>query len=93
MVGAQRLQLRDELGVTSQRQVGFDPLLERDQPELFQTRDLGGDEALVREVGKRGAAPERERGAELPGRCAARASPTRRSNRVRSSSSGPIRRT
>ena len=57
----ERLELGDELGVAPEREVGLDPLLERDGAELLEPRDLGLGERLVEEVGERRAAPERER--------------------------------
>ena len=59
-----RLELGDELRVAAEREVGLDPLLEHDGAQLLETGDLGLCERLVREVGERGAAPERERLAE-----------------------------
>ena len=44
-----------------QREVGLDPLLERDCAELLEPCDLGLGERLVEEVGERRPAPERER--------------------------------
>ena len=57
----ERLELRDELRVTAECEVGVDPLLERDGAELLEPRDLGLRERLVEEVRERRAAPERER--------------------------------
>ena len=59
--GDERFQLGDELGVPPEREVGLDPLLERDRAELLEPRDLRLRERLVEEVGERGTAPERER--------------------------------
>ena len=92
MLGDERLELADELGVTAERQVGVDPLLERRQPQLLQPRDLGLGERLVGEVGERRPAPQRERLAQLRAAAvcgrARRASADSRSKRARSSSDG-----
>jgi hypothetical protein len=47
--------------VPHERELGVDPLLEREEPQLFQTLDLRVCEWLVREVGESAAAPKRER--------------------------------
>jgi hypothetical protein len=47
--------------MTPERQVGFDPLLQRAQSKLLEAGDLVGGEGLVCELLKRRAAPERER--------------------------------
>ena len=62
------LELRAQLAVPSQREVGRDPLLERLQPKLVQPVGLTLDERFVSKLGERRAAPERERLAEV-GRC------------------------
>ena len=60
----QRLELGDQLLVAAERELGVDPLLERYQPQLLETRRLGLGEGLEGEVGKGCAAPRRERLAE-----------------------------
>ena len=70
MLGDQRTELADELGVAAERKVGLDPFFEREQAQLLQARDLGDEGALVGEVGQRVAAPERKRLAQLRGRLA-----------------------
>ena len=40
MLGDERLELADELGVTAEREIGLDPLLERGEPQLLQPGDL-----------------------------------------------------
>ena len=67
MLADERLELADELGVAATLEIGVEPRLERDEPELLQPCDLGLRPALVREVGEGGAAPERERRGELRG--------------------------
>ena len=47
-----------------ERELGVDPLLDRDEPQLLEPLDLAAGELLVREVAERVAAPERERGLE-----------------------------
>ena len=54
------LQLRDELGLPAELEVGVDALLERGEPLLLEARALGAREGCV-ELGERWAAPERER--------------------------------
>src|SRR6185437_16779427 len=66
----ERLEVADELGVPAERELGLRPLLDERQPQLVQPRDLALRERLVRELGERLAAPERERLAVEP--CAPR---------------------
>ena len=92
MLGDQRLELADELGVAAEREVGLDPLLERRQPQLLEPRRLDPRERLVVELGQRRPAPQRERLAQQARR-RARArrrapSATSRSKRSRSTASG-----
>jgi len=88
--GDRRLELRDQLGVPARCEVRVEPCLERREPELFQARDLGLRERLVRQVRERRAAPEPKRAAQLPAAAAAggarRASATSTSKRPRSRS-------
>ena len=58
------LELRDELAVPGEREVGVDPVLERGQSQLLEPRDLRLRERLPREVGERCAPPQAERGAQ-----------------------------
>ena len=67
VLGDERLELGDELIVPAEREVGLDALLERDEPQLLQARDLSGGEILVNEIGQRRPAPERQSLAELFG--------------------------
>jgi hypothetical protein len=57
-------ELDDEVVVTSARKVRIDSLLDRGETQLFEVRNLALRKRLVREVGKRRTAPERERLAE-----------------------------
>ena len=59
--GDERLELGDELCVAAEREIGLDPLLQRDRAQLLEPGDLRLRERLVEEVGERGATPERER--------------------------------
>ena len=68
MLTNERLELADELRAAAECKVGLDPLLERGEPELLETPDRGLRERLIRELGERRAAPQRERLAELLGR-------------------------
>ena len=44
--------------VATERQLGVDPLLGRDEPQLLEPVDLGAGEVLVGEIRERIAAPE-----------------------------------
>ncbi len=57
----------DHVVVAAELDLGLDAVLERGEPELVEPRDLRLEEALVREVGERRAAPERERVPERGG--------------------------
>jgi hypothetical protein len=61
------LELGDQLGVAAEREVGFDALLERREPQLLQARDLGLRERLGRQVAERRAAPQGQRVAQEAG--------------------------
>ena len=65
-------QLAYERAVAAEREIGVDPVLERDEPELLEPFRLRPRERLVHEVGERGPAPEGE----------ARPQPLRRGARV-----------
>ena len=54
--------------MASEREIGLDPLLERDEAALFEPRDLALGEVVVCEVGQRRTAPQRQRLAQLLGR-------------------------
>ena len=89
----QGVELTDERAVETKCQVRLDALLDGCQPELLQPADRRLGEAVVGEVGKRGAAPELESLAEACGRVcvvlsrrSSRAASTRCSKRSASSS-------
>jgi hypothetical protein len=63
--GGQRLKLADHLGMTAERQIGVDPVLEDTDVQLLQPRDLRLRERFIAQVGEWRAAPEREGLAEL----------------------------
>jgi hypothetical protein len=52
MLGDECLQLTDDVGVTSEGKVGFDPLLDDRVPQLLEAADLRLREGLVRDVGE-----------------------------------------
>jgi hypothetical protein len=60
----QRLELRDDVVVAAERQVGLDALLQHRQLQLLEPRDLDAAERLGGELGQRRAAPAVERLAE-----------------------------
>ena len=51
------LELRNQLRVAPQRELGLDPLLKRRQPLLFQPRSLGAREGVA-QLGQRRSAPQ-----------------------------------
>ena len=57
VLGGERLQLGDQIGVATERQIGLDPLLQHREAKLLQPRDRRLRERLVAEVGKRRPAP------------------------------------
>ena len=95
--GDDRLQLGDELAVAAEREVGVDPVLERGEPQLREAGGLGRRERLLRELGERRAAPERERLAECrprrpdPPRDRARHGPPRPAARSATGRAAPAR--
>ena len=54
-------ELRHELAVAAELQVGVDPVLERAEAKLLQARDRALGERLVGELRERRPAPQRER--------------------------------
>ena len=64
----QLLELADQLGRSSELEVGLDPLLEHGEPQLLEPGDRALGERLEGEVRERRAAPERKRLAERPRR-------------------------
>ena len=66
--GDERLELADHIAVVAEHQVGLDPVLQRGQARVLQARDLALSERLIREIGKRLAAPQPQRRLQqLPG--------------------------
>ena len=76
VLGDERLELADHLGVPAGREVGVDRHLGRAQPQLLEPADLGGGERLVGDVGQRLAAPQRERLARRAPRSSSRSKRT-----------------
>ena len=68
VLGDQRLELGDEVGVGAERELGVDQILQRRRRELLEPRGLAKRERLEEQVGERRPAPERERLAELSAR-------------------------
>ena len=60
MLCGKPFQLPDQIGVTAELQIGFDPGFERRQAQLLQATDLGPGKRRVPEVSKRRAPPERQ---------------------------------
>ena len=65
MVGDQALELADQLRVAAQLEIGFEAILDRDQPQLFETSYRWHGPQLVTELGQRRPAPERQRLLEI----------------------------
>ena len=59
VLGGQLAQLGNDRGVAAERELRLEPASTRGQPQLLEPRDRPLGERLVREVGQRGAAPER----------------------------------
>ena len=57
----ERLELRHRLGVTAERELGFEAKLDGDEAELLEPRRLVAGECFVAEVRQRRTAPEAER--------------------------------
>ena len=68
MLGDEALELADEVGVASEREVGLDPFFERAQAQLLQACDLWLGERLVGELVQRRPSPQAERLAQDRGR-------------------------
>ena len=58
VLGDQRLELADEVGVAAEREVGLDPLLERREPQVLQPPRLDAARTAPAELGQRRPAPE-----------------------------------
>ena len=61
VLGDHRLQLRHQLEMAAARQIGVDPILQRRQPQLLQTRDLALRQRLALQIGQRLPPPQRQR--------------------------------
>ena len=61
-------QLCDQLGMSARREIGNEPVLDRDEAEFLEPLDLGACEIVVGEVRQRRSAPDRERLSEQDGR-------------------------
>lgn len=61
MIIEEPLDLVDQLRVAPECEVGLDAILEREQPELDESRGLVTQRALVAEAGEREPPPEVER--------------------------------
>src|SRR5439155_15865171 len=82
VLGHERLQLPDKVSVSTEREIGLDPLLEDRKPQLPETSDLSLRERLVRDVGEDWSTPERERAPKALGRLR-RTPPRKRVSRLR----------
>ena len=67
VLGDQRLELGHDGVVIAEREVSVDALLERDDAKLFEPARLGFGIRLVRDLGVRRPAPQRERVVQEPG--------------------------
>ena len=56
----QRLELRDEVGMAAEEEIGVDALFEGSLAQLLEPADLGLGERLVGEIGERRPAPQAE---------------------------------
>ena len=65
VLGNQRLQLANNVGVMAEREIGFDPVLDDAGPQVLQPGDLHLRERLIAEIGQRGATPQGQRLAEV----------------------------
>jgi hypothetical protein len=69
MVGDERLELSDEVGVTTEREVGLDQVFEGDETKFFESGSFASAERLRGELGQGGATPKFERPAKRLGSC------------------------
>ena len=67
MLRDERLELRYQLRVPAESEVGIDPPLKRDQTKILQPFDLVPGELLEREVRKRRPAPQSKGASKLIG--------------------------
>ena len=85
VLGDERLELRHQVVMAAERQVGVDAILERGEPQLVQPGDLALRERLAAEIGQRLAVPQRERIAQARrplGRIVPRLAPRRPATRT-----------
>jgi hypothetical protein len=68
LLGRGRIDLPDDLAVPAVREIGVHGQLDCPQAQLLQAADLAAGERLVRDVGQRRAAPQRQRLARHPAR-------------------------
>ena len=68
MLGDQRVDLSDDLGIAAESELGVDQLLDRADPQLAQPRGLALGERLVGEIAEHGPPPQRQRTLERRGR-------------------------
>ena len=68
LLGDQLLEVREQLDVLSEGELGVDQQLVRLQPQLVEPRSFGGSHRFLAEVGERSPLPERERAAGVVGR-------------------------
>ncbi len=61
MLAGELLELRDQFGVTSHRELGVNPPLDRPHAPLLQLAELAIDERFVHQIGESGAPPQRQR--------------------------------
>ena len=66
--GDQRLDLRDRVGVVAQRNLRFESALERQHPQLLETRGNRHEVGLISEIRESRPAPECKRLSERRGR-------------------------
>jgi len=60
VIGDERFELRDELGVSGEREVGLHALFQRGEAQLLEPGDVALGERFVRDVGERRPSPEGE---------------------------------
>ena len=60
MLDNQLLELADELCVTAERKLRLDPVLERSESDLLQSRNRNLRELFIGEIGKRCSTPKRK---------------------------------
>ena len=60
MVDHETLEFGDDFLMTTKLEIGLDPILVSQDSHLFETRDLGFQGGLIRQVGQRRPPPERQ---------------------------------